>query len=177
MMRSCVGNLGLNAIITKRVWTDALFLGTSQAFPRAHAMKRQFYYICNINAARVAFDCSEGTQHQMLDTAFHPSSLSAFYQPSSRDHLFGLPGLLYATGRGRESQSANRIRASKACVSLLQPHCALAVHMDRFSLQIEEEISAGDILDDGLRKVTAFRLEHPQGATDIALLNMTSTAR
>ncbi|MDI8978112.1 intracellular growth attenuator family protein, partial [Salmonella enterica subsp. enterica serovar Lubbock] len=29
-----------------------------------------------------------------------------------------------------------------------------------FPLQIEE-ISAGDILDDGLRKVTAFRLEHP----------------
>lgn len=32
--------------------------------------------------------------------------------------------------------------------------------MTDFPLQIEE-ISAGDILDDGLRKVTAFRLEHP----------------
>lgn len=96
----------------------------------------------------------------MLNTAFHPGKLERiFISHLHGDHLFGLPGLLCSRSMAGNPHPLT-IYGPQGVREFIATTLRLSGSWTDFPLQIEE-ISAGDILDDGLRKVTAFRLEHP----------------
>jgi ribonuclease Z len=113
---------------------ELIFLGTSAGVPTRH--RNMTSILLNLQQPTLSqmwlFDCGEGTQHQFLKTSHHPGKLDKiFITHLHGDHLFGLPGLL--------------------CLSGSWTDYPLAV----------EEISAGEVFDDGLFKVTAYPLNHP----------------
>ncbi|KJS95419.1 ribonuclease Z, partial [Salmonella enterica subsp. enterica serovar Heidelberg str. SARA36] len=76
---------------------ELIFLGTSAGVPtRSRNVTAILLHLQHPTQPGVwLFDCGEGTQHQMLNTAFHPGKLERiFISHLHGDHLFGLPGLL-----------------------------------------------------------------------------------
>lgn len=70
------------------------------------------------------FDCGEGTQHQLLHTAYHPGKLDKiFITHLHGDHLFGLPGLLCSRSMAGNANPLT-IYGRRVLVSLLKPRCA-----------------------------------------------------
>lgn len=106
------------------------------------------------------FDCGEGTQHQMLSTAFNPGKLERiFISHLHGDHLFGLPGLLCSRSMAGNPHPLT-IYGPKGLREFTETALRLSGSWTDYPLEIIE-ITAGEILDDGLRKVTAYTLEHP----------------
>ncbi|EHI1092524.1 ribonuclease BN [Shigella sonnei] len=106
------------------------------------------------------FDCGEGTQHQLLHTAFNPRKLDKiFISHLHGDHLFGLPGLLCSRSMSGIIQPLT-IYGPQGIREFVETALRISGSWTDYPLEIVE-IGAGEILDDGLRKVTAYPLEHP----------------
>ena len=106
------------------------------------------------------FDCGEGTQHQLLHTAFHPGKIERiFISHLHGDHLFGLPGLICSRSMSGSAQPLT-LYGPKGLKEFVETTLRLSGSWTDFPLEVIE-ISGGEILDDGLRKVTAFPLNHP----------------
>ena len=105
-------------------------------------------------------DCGEGTQHQLLHTAFNPGKLDKiFISHLHGDHLFGLPGLLCSRSMSGIIQPLT-IYGPQGIREFVETALRISGSWTDYPLEIVE-IGAGEILDDGLRKVTAYPLEHP----------------
>lgn len=106
------------------------------------------------------FDCGEGTQHQLLHTPFNPGKIERiFISHLHGDHLFGLPGLICSRSMAGSAQPLT-LYGPTGLKEFVETTLRLSGSWTDFPLTVVE-ISAGEILDDGLRKVTAYPLNHP----------------
>ncbi|MBJ8957091.1 ribonuclease BN [Citrobacter youngae] len=141
---------------------ELLFLGTSAGVPTRS--RNVTAILLNLQHPTQAglwlFDCGEGTQHQMLSTPFHPGKLDRiFISHLHGDHLFGLPGLLCSRSMAGNVQPLT-LYGPKGLREFTETALRLSGSWTDYPLDVVE-ITAGEVVDDGLRKVTAFRLEHP----------------
>jgi ribonuclease Z len=141
---------------------ELIFLGTSAGVPtRTRNVTAMLLNLQHPTRAGLwLFDCGEGTQHQMLKTAFHPGKLDKiFITHLHGDHLFGLPGLLCS-----RSMAGNvlplTIYGPKGIREFVETALRLSGSWTDYPLTIVE-ITEGHVVDDGLRKVTAHALNHP----------------
>ncbi len=102
---------------------------------------------------------AKGHSIKCLIPRFIPVSLSAFLSAIFTAIICLACRVCYAAGRWREPHPLT-VYGPQGVREFIATTLRLSGSWTDFPLQIEE-ISAGDILDDGLRKVTAFRLEHP----------------
>ena len=138
------------------------FLGTSAGVPtRTRNVTAMLLHLQHPTQPGLwLFDCGEGTQHQLLHTAFHPGKIDRiFISHLHGDHLFGLPGLICS-----RSMAGNvlplTLYGPKGLKEYVETSLRLSGSWTDFPLEIVE-ISPGIILDDGLRKVSAYPLNHP----------------
>lgn len=104
------------------------------------------------------FDCGEGTQHQ-LTACLYGKLDKIFYQSPSWRSSFGLPGLLCSRSMSGIIQPLT-IYGPQGIREFVETALWISGSWTDYPLEIVE-IGAGEILDDGLRKVTAYPLEHP----------------
>ncbi|MFE4112195.1 ribonuclease Z [Kosakonia sp. YIM B13611] len=141
---------------------ELIFLGTSAGVPtRTRNVTAMLLNLQHPTRAGLwLFDCGEGTQHQMLRTAFHPGKLDKiFITHLHGDHLFGLPGLLCSRSMAGNVQPL-QIYGPKGIREFVETTLRLSGSWTDYPLTIEE-ITPGLVVDDGLRKVTAYPLSHP----------------
>ncbi|QMJ04308.1 ribonuclease BN [Citrobacter freundii] len=141
---------------------ELIFLGTSAGVPTRS--RNVTAILLNLQHPTQAglwlFDCGEGTQHQMLTTPFNPGKLDRiFISHLHGDHLFGLPGLLCSRSMAGNVQPLT-LYGPRGLREFTETALRLSGSWTDYPLEIVE-ITAGEILDDGLRKVTAFALAHP----------------
>lgn len=141
---------------------EFIFLGTSAGVPtRARNVTAILLHLHHpTQPALWLFDCGEGTQQQMLETAFHPGKIERiFISHLHGDHLFGLPGLLCSRSMAGNPHPLT-LYGPKGLREFTETSLRLSGSWTDYPLDIIE-ITAGEILDDGLRKVSAYPLEHP----------------
>ncbi|MHB9327340.1 ribonuclease BN [Phytobacter ursingii] len=141
---------------------ELIFLGTSAGVPTR--TRNVTAILLNLQHPTQAglwlFDCGEGTQHQLLRTSFNPGKLDRiFITHLHGDHLFGLPGLLCSRSMAGNAQPLT-IYGPKGIREFVETSLRLSGSWTDYPLTIEE-VSAGLVVDDGLRRVTAFALNHP----------------
>ena len=141
---------------------ELIFLGTSAGVPTR--TRNVTAILLNLKHPTQAglwlFDCGEGTQHQMLHPAFNPGKLDRiFISHLHGDHLFGLPGLLCSRSMSGIVQPLT-IYGPKGIREFVETALRISGSWTDYPLEIVE-ITAGEIVDDGLRKVTAYPMEHP----------------
>ncbi|EKM6296339.1 ribonuclease BN [Escherichia coli] len=141
---------------------ELIFLGTSAGVPTR--TRNVTAILLNLQDPTQSglwlFDCGEGTQHQLLHTAFNPGKLDKiFISHLHGDHLFGLPGLLCSRSMSGIIQPLT-IYGPQGIREFVETALRISGSWTDYPLEIVE-IGAGEILDDGLRKVTAYPLEHP----------------
>nr|WP_284453944.1 ribonuclease BN [Citrobacter sp. MNAZ 1397] len=139
-----------------------IFLGTSAGVPTR--TRNVTAILLNLQHPTQAglwlFDCGEGTQHQLLRTSFNPGKLDRiFITHLHGDHLFGLPGLLCSRSMAGNAQPLT-IYGPKGIREFVETSLRLSGSWTDYPLTIEE-VSEGLVVDDGLRRVTAFALNHP----------------
>ena len=106
------------------------------------------------------FDCGEGTQHQLLHTAYHPGKLDKiFITHLHGDHLFGLPGLLCSRSMAGNANPLT-IYGPAGIRDFVETTLRLSGSWTDYPLEVVE-ISEGLIFDDGDYKVSAQPLSHP----------------
>ncbi|TCC14465.1 ribonuclease Z [Kosakonia quasisacchari] len=141
---------------------ELIFLGTSAGVPtRTRNVTAMLLNLQHPTRAGLwLFDCGEGTQHQMLHTAFHPGKLDKiFITHLHGDHLFGLPGLLCSRSMAGNVQPL-QIYGPKGIREFVETTLRLSGSWTDYPLTIEE-VTPGLVVVDGLRKVTAYPLSHP----------------
>jgi len=141
---------------------ELIFLGTSAGVPtRTRNVTAMLLNLQHPTRAGLwLFDCGEGTQHQMLRTAFHPGKLDKiFITHLHGDHLFGLPGLLCSRSMAGNVQPLD-IYGPQGIREFVETTLRLSGSWTDYPLTIHE-VTAGLVVDDGLRKVTAYPLAHP----------------
>ena len=141
---------------------ELIFLGTSAGVPTR--TRNVTAILLNLQHPTQSglwlFDCGEGTQHQLLHTTFNPGKLDKiFISHLHGDHLFGLPGLLCSRSMSGIIQPLT-IYGPQGIREFVETALRISGSWTDYPLEIVE-IGAGEILDDGLRKVTAYPLEHP----------------
>ncbi|QKN81066.1 ribonuclease Z [Scandinavium goeteborgense] len=141
---------------------ELIFLGTSAGVPTRH--RNMTSILLNLQQPTLSqmwlFDCGEGTQHQFLKTSHHPGKLDKiFITHLHGDHLFGLPGLLCSRSM-QGNPSPLTIYGPKGIKEFVEMALRLSGSWTDYPLTVEE-ISAGEVFDDGLFKVTAYPLNHP----------------
>lgn len=141
---------------------ELIFLGTSAGVPTR--TRNVTAILLNLQHPTQAglwlFDCGEGTQHQLLRTSFNPGKLDRiFITHLHGDHLFGLPGLLCSRSMAGNTQPLT-IYGPKGIREFVETSLRLSGSWTDYPLTIEE-VSEGLVVDDGLRRVTAFALNHP----------------
>ena len=106
------------------------------------------------------FDCGEGTQHQLLRTAYHPGKLDKiFITHLHGDHLFGLPGLLCSRSMAGIAHPLT-IYGPKGIAEFVETTLRLSGSWTDYPLEVVE-IAEGVAFADGDYKVTAYPLNHP----------------
>ena len=141
---------------------ELIFLGTSAGVPtRTRNVTAILLNLLHPTQSGLwLFDCGEGTQHQLLHTAFNPGKLDKiFISHLHGDHLFGLPGLLCSRSMSGIVQPLT-IYGPQGLREFVETALRISGSWTDYPLEIVE-IGAGEIFDDGLRKVTAYPLVHP----------------
>ena len=106
------------------------------------------------------FDCGEGTQHQLLRTAYHPGKLDKiFITHLHGDHLFGLPGLLCSRSMAGNANPLT-IYGPAGIAEFVETTLRLSGSWTDYPLKVVE-ITGGLVFDDGDHKVIARPLNHP----------------
>ncbi len=106
------------------------------------------------------FDCGEGTQHQLLHTAYHPGKLDKiFITHLHGDHLFGLPGLLCSRSMAGNANPLT-IYGPAGIREFVETTLRLSGSWTDYPLEVVE-ITEGLVFDDGDYRVTAQPLNHP----------------
>lgn len=141
---------------------ELLFLGTSAGVPTRQrnvtAMLLDLQH--PTHAGLWLFDCGEGTQHQLLETAYHPGKLDKiFITHLHGDHLFGLPGLLCSRSMAGNARPLT-LYGPAGIREFVDTTLRLSGSWTDYPLEIVE-IGEGIVLDDGLYRVTALPLNHP----------------
>lgn len=109
---------------------ELIFLGTSAIVPTR--TRNVTAILLNLQHPTQSglwlFDCGEGTQHQLLHTAFNPGKLDKiFISHLHGDHLFGLPGLLCSRSMSGIIQPLT-IYGPHGIREFVRPRCGLAAH-------------------------------------------------
>ncbi len=141
---------------------ELIFLGTSAGVPtRTRNVTAILLNLLHPTQSGLwLFDCGEGTQHQLLHTAFNPGKLDKiFISHLHGDHLFGLPGLLCSRSMSGIIQPLT-IYGPQGIREFVETALRISGSWIDYPLEIVE-IGAGGNSDHGLRKVTAYPLEHP----------------
>jgi len=141
---------------------ELIFLGTSGGVPtRTRNVTAILLNLTHPTQPGVwLFDCGEGTQHQLLETSYHPGKIERiFITHLHGDHLFGLPGLICSRSMAGIAHPLT-IYGPKGLREFVETALRLSGSWTDFPLTIVE-INGGVVLDDGLRTVTAVPLNHP----------------
>ena len=140
---------------------ELTFLGTSAGVPtRNRNVTAMVLNPQHPQSGLWLFDCGEGTQQQMLRTAFNPGKLDKiFITHLHGDHIFGLPGLLCSRSMAG-SEARLDIYGPKGVKEFVEMALRLSGSWAGFPLAIHE-ITEGVIFDDGRHKVSAVALSHP----------------
>lgn len=141
---------------------ELIFLGTSAGVPtRARNVTSLVLDLQHPTRPGVwLFDCGEGTQQQLLRTAFHPGKLDKiFITHLHGDHLFGLPGLLCSRSMAGNAAPLT-LYGPAGLAEFVETALRLSGSWTDYPLEIIE-IREGVVLDDGFYKVTARALNHP----------------
>ncbi|UYU30874.1 ribonuclease Z [Siccibacter colletis] len=140
---------------------ELTFLGTSAGVPTKTRNVTAILLSPLTNSPELwLFDCGEGTQHQMLHTAYNPGKLTRiFITHLHGDHIFGLPGLLCSRSMAG-SQLPLTVYGPKGIRQFIEMSLALSGSWTSYPLEIIE-IDGGVVLDDDDLRVTAYPLTHP----------------
>lgn len=141
---------------------ELIFLGTSAGVPtRSRNVTAMLLDLQHpTRAGYWLFDCGEGTQHQLLRTAYHPGKLDKiFITHLHGDHLFGLPGLLCSRSMAG-NMNALTIYGPAGIGEFVETTLRLSGSWTDYPLEVVE-ISEGVVFEDDLYIVTAHLLNHP----------------
>ncbi|WP_426448250.1 ribonuclease Z [Siccibacter colletis] len=140
---------------------ELTFLGTSAGVPTKTRNVTAILLSPLTNSPELwLFDCGEGTQHQMLHTAYNPGKLTRiFITHLHGDHIFGLPGLLCSRSMAG-SQLPLTVYGPKGIRQFIEMSLSLSGSWTSYPLEIIE-IDGGVVLDDDDLRVTAYPLTHP----------------
>lgn len=140
---------------------ELTFLGTSAGVPcKTRNVTAMVLNPMNNQPHYWLFDCGEGTQHQMLHTAFNPGRLSKiFITHLHGDHIFGLPGLLCSRSMAG-SENPLTVYGPKGLGQFIEMALRLSGSWTSFPLDVIE-ITAGEVFCDDEFRVTAHPLTHP----------------
>ncbi|XXD08818.1 ribonuclease Z [Klebsiella sp. R445] len=141
---------------------ELTFLGTSAGVPtRTRNMTSIVLNLQQPTAAEMwLFDCGEGTQHQFLDTPYHPGKLNKiFITHLHGDHLFGLPGLLCSRSMQGNSLPLT-LYGPTGLKEFVETALRLSGSWTDYPLTIVE-VGPGLVFDEGGYRVSAFALNHP----------------
>lgn len=140
---------------------ELTFLGTSAGVPsKRRNVTAMVLNPMNNQPNYWLFDCGEGTQHQMLHTAFNPGKLSKiFITHLHGDHIFGLPGLLCSRSMAG-NENPLTVYGPQGIRQFIEMALRLSGSWTAFPLEIIE-ITAGEVFCDDEFRVTAYPLTHP----------------
>ncbi|MDY1036095.1 ribonuclease Z [Lelliottia sp. CFBP8978] len=106
------------------------------------------------------FDCGEGTQHQLLNTPYHPGKLDKiFITHLHGDHLFGLPGLLCSRSMAGNARPLT-LYGPAGLQEFVETTLRLSGSWTDYPLEVVE-IRQGVVYQDERCTVTAQPLNHP----------------
>ncbi|WP_297122132.1 ribonuclease Z [uncultured Enterobacter sp.] len=141
---------------------ELIFLGTSAGVPtRSRNVTAILLDLQHPTRAGLwLFDCGEGTQHQLLRTAWHPGKLdNIFITHLHGDHLFGLPGLLCSRSMAGIAHPLT-IYGPTGIAEFVETTLRLSGSWTDYPLELVE-IGEGLVFEDECYRVTARRLNHP----------------
>jgi len=135
-----------------------VFLGTSASTP---SKERNLSSTCiNFNGQNFLFDCSEGTQRQLMSSGLSFMKVDfIFLSHFHGDHILGLPGLL-ATMTMQERQKELFIAGPKGIGAKVKSALWLSGFQPTFPLKIIELKGKQVVLKEKNFKITAFPLRH-----------------
>ncbi|RKQ38495.1 ribonuclease Z [Enterobacter sp. R1(2018)] len=139
---------------------ELTFLGTSAGVPcKTRNVSAIVFNPMNNQPHLWLFDCGEGTQHQMLNTAFNPGKFNKiFITHLHGDHIFGLPGLLCSRSMAG-IEAPLTIYGPQGIRRFTEMALQLSGSWTAFPLEVRE-IGEGEVFCDDEFRVTAFPLTH-----------------
>ena len=145
---------------------DLVFLGTAGSAPTAHRSPSSL--LLRRGGERLLFDCAEGTQRQLLQSAIGLIELrEVFVTHYHADHYLGLPGMLKTFAlRGRELPLT--VYGPRGLHELFG---ALRRVFGKLTYELElVEIHPGDVLDRDGYALVAFAPDHGVSAVGYAIV-------
>jgi ribonuclease Z len=143
-----------------------LFLGTSAARPTVE--RNVSSLVVTREGESLMFECGEGTQRQMMRYGVSFSLSDIFFSHFHADHFLGVVGLLRTLGlQGRTEPM--RLFGPRGARRVLEK--ALAIGVERAPFQVEvSELEPGQSLERDGYRLTAYAVDHGQGALGYALV-------